>query len=165
MTYAHLETTVPSHSQKVIAKFQQQAPVNVVAIAQALGLNVWEQKLGPNISGKLFRDSVNGGGAGFSICVNSTEAINRKRFTVAHEVAHFILHSAQISDLTDDTFYRSSLSTAQEVEANKLAADIIMPYQLIDSLQRNGVVGVSGLAQALQVSEVAMMIRLGIPIP
>ena len=46
-----------------------------------------------------------------------------------------------------------------------MAADIIMPYQLIDSLQRNGTVSVSDLARALQVSEVAMMIRLGIPIP
>jgi Zn-dependent peptidase ImmA (M78 family) len=162
MAYVQLPNPVMS----MIAPFQRTAPVNVVAIAQALGLSVWEEVLDKNISGKLFRDPVNGGSSGFSIVVNAPDALNRKRFTVAHEIAHFILHRNQIGEgLSDDTFYRSGLSTAQEVEANKMAADIIMPYQLIDSLQRNGTVSVSDLARALQVSEVAMMIRLGIPIP
>jgi hypothetical protein len=162
MAYAFLENP----AMAIISKYQQQAPVDVVAIAKELGLNVWEQNLGPNISGKLFVDPTHCGASGFSICVNSREAINRKRFTIAHELAHFILHRNQIgSGLSDDTFYRSGLSTAQEVEANKMAADIIMPYSLIASIQQRGTVGVSALAKAFQVSEIAMMIRLGIPIP
>jgi IrrE N-terminal-like domain len=157
---------IPNPAMSIIESYQRTAPVDVLAIAQAFGLNVWEESLDRNISGKLFRDPTNGGSSGFSVVVNAPDPLNRKRFTVAHEIAHFILHRNQIGDgLSDDTFYRSGLSTAQEVEANKMAADIIMPYQLIDSLQRNGKISVSDLAQALQVSEVAMMIRLGIPIP
>src|SRR6266853_3593815 len=153
---AIVQIPIPNQAMSVIEPYQRTAPVNVLAIAQAFGLNVWEESLDRNISGKLFRDPANGGSSGFSIVVNAPDALNRKRFTVAHELAHFILHRNQIGDsLSDDTFYRSGLSTEQEVEANKMAADIIMPYLLIDSLQRNGVVSVSDLAQALQISEVA----------
>jgi IrrE N-terminal-like domain len=159
MTIAH-----PAMSN--IAPFQQTAPVDVLGVARAFGLNVWEQALEKGISGKLIRDPQNGGQSGYSIVVNAIEPLTRKRFTVAHEIAHFILHRNQIGDqLTDDTFYRSGLTTAQEVEANKMAADILMPYELIDQLQRSGVAGVDALAKAFQVSRYAMMIRLGIPIP
>jgi Zn-dependent peptidase ImmA (M78 family) len=67
--------------------------------------------------------------------------------------------------VTDDTFYRSTLSNAQEAEANRFAADVLMPYPLIQRLIASGTSSVSQLANALQVSEAAMKIRLGIPIP
>jgi hypothetical protein len=159
-----MEMTNPAMA--TIAPFQRSAPVDVLGVANAFGLNVWEEELEKGVSGKLFRDDVNGGSAHYSIIVNAPESLTRKRFTVAHEIAHFILHRNQIGDgLSDDTFYRSGLSSSQEVEANKLAADIIMPYPLIDTLQRSGVSGVPELAETLQVSLTAMMIRLGIPIP
>lgn len=149
-----------------IAPYQRSAPVDVVAVAREFGLSVWEAPLEKGISGKLFRDPTRGGLSGYSIVANVGEALRRKRFTVAHEVAHFILHRNQIGDsLADDTFYRSGLSSTQEAEANRMAADIIMPYPLIDALQKGGALSVDELAHALQVSRTAMMIRLGIPIP
>jgi IrrE N-terminal-like domain len=157
---------LPPPELAVISRFQRQAPVDVIATANALGMNVWEQELGSGISGKLFRDSENGGASGYSILVNAPEPLTRKRFTIAHEISHFILHRNQIGDgITDDTFYRSGLSTAQEAAANKLAADIIMPFSLINALQRSGIVSVEALAESLGVSKTAMMIRLGIPTP
>jgi Zn-dependent peptidase ImmA (M78 family) len=151
---------------QIIAKHQKTAPVNVVAIAEDLGLKVWETRsLAENISGKIFRDPVNGGPSGFSIAVNAGEGILRKRFTVAHEIAHFILHRRQLDDgeLVDDTMYRSGLSTAEEAQANKLAAQILMPNSLIESLVTSGIRDVEALANTLQVSATAMKIRLGIP--
>ncbi len=151
---------------QVIAKHQKQAPVNVVAIASDLGLKVWAMRSLPsNISGKLFRDPLNGGTSGFSIGVNATEVFVRQRFTVAHEIAHFILHKDKIEngELIDDTLYRSGLSSKEETEANKLAADILMPYPLISSLVHSGIRDPQSLARTLQVSLPAMNIRLGIP--
>jgi hypothetical protein len=151
---------------QVIAKYQKKAPVDVVALANELGLNVWEShSLASNISGKIFRDPLNGGSSGFSISVNASEGFVRKRFTVAHEIAHFILHRRQLDngELVDDTMYRSLLTTKQEAEANKLAAQILMPDALIQSLISSGIREVEGLARNLQVSVSAMKIRLGIP--
>lgn len=136
-------------------------------IANDLGINVWGMRsLPPNISGKIFRDSLNGGRSGFSIAVNSHEAWVRQRFTVAHEIAHFILHRHLLDQkgaLADDTMYRSGLSTAQETAANRLAADILMPFPLIQTVIASGVNDPLSLAHRFQVSHHAMKIRLGIP--
>ena len=152
---------------QVIAKHQKKAPVDVIAIANELGLNVWEmQSLPPNVSGKIFRDPLNGGSSGFSIAVNASDNPLRKRFTVAHEIAHFILHRSHLDsgDLVDDAMYRSGLSSAEETQANQLAAQILMPFPLIQELINAGIKDVVALAQAFQVSQPAMKIRLGIPV-
>ena len=162
-------TTHPALSS--ILPYQQEAPVDVLKIAkEVFGINVWADNLGNGISGKLFRDQVNGGSSGFSIVVAFGDAHNRQRFTIAHELAHFVLHRQQMTifggEITDDTFYRSQhMSNAQETEANRFAADVLMPYSLIQRLMDRGITEVSQLSRMLMVSEAAMKIRLGIPVP
>jgi len=118
-----------------------------------------------SVSGKIFKDPLNGGPSGFSIAVNARHAPVRKRFTVAHEIAHFILHRSKLDEgLVDDAMYRSSLSTKEEIESNKLAADILMPFPLIKALLDDGVREIGALALRFQVSEDAMKIRLGLPV-
>src|SRR4051812_44501345 len=150
-------------ARSIIAGFQHDAPVNVTAIAEALGLNVWESdvELPEGISGKIFRDPISGGSSGFSIIVRESDPYVRKRFTVAHEVGHFVLHRNQIGEsLTDDELYRSGLSTHQEARANRFAADILMPKDLIvRTISRLGG-NPQVLASEFKVSEAAMRIRL-----
>jgi Zn-dependent peptidase ImmA (M78 family) len=100
--------------------------------------------------------------------VNRHEHKNRQRFTIAHEIAHYVLHRDQIrndlnSELTDDTFYRSGLSEKREWEANRLAAEILMPWPLIRTLTAAGKKTPRELAAELEVSESAISIRLGLP--
>jgi hypothetical protein len=151
---------------QIIAKYQSQAPVDVVAIAIDLGVNVWAMTMSDSISGKIFRDPINGGRAGFSIAVNSLHSFVRQRFTVAHEIAHFILHRQKLEsgDLVDDAMYRSGLSNKEETAANRFAADILMPLPLIRALVEAGIRDPRNLAAKLQVSLPAMKIRLGIPV-
>lgn len=149
-----------------LISFQASAPVNLHGIANHLGVAVWEfSDLPQDVSGKIFRDRVFGGQSGFSIGVNAREPYTRKRFTIAHELAHYILHRDAIGDgITDDPLYRSKLNSREEVEANKLAAEILMPYHLIQQLQHRGIRTTEELARELEVSGVAMKIRLGIPV-
>jgi hypothetical protein len=151
---------------QIVAKYVKKAPVDIVGLAKELGINVWESRTLPsNVSGKIFKDPTNGGAKGFSIVVNALESRSRRRFTVAHEVAHFILHQDKLEQggLTDDTLYRSSLSNEEEREANKLAAQILMPMNLIKDLKASGIKDVVKLSEALQVSVPAIKARLGIP--
>lgn len=147
---------------QIIERYQRISPVDVKGIANDLGLNVWEMDLPGNVSGKIFRDPLNGGSSGYSIGVNRSEGYKRKRFTLAHELAHFILHRDLIGDeLMDDGMYRSdNVSSPLESQANNLAADILMPRRLIRCLQAQGCTSVGALAERLQVSEAAMKIRL-----
>jgi hypothetical protein len=153
---------------RIIAAHQTQAPVDVTAIARDLGLAVYEMRnLPSNVSGKIFKDPSHGGKSGFSIAVNASESFVRRRFTVAHEIAHFILHRNRLNggELVDDTMYRSGLSSREETDANKTAASIIMPLHLIRSLIESGVKDIPSLADRLQVSQSALSIRLNVPVP
>lgn len=148
---------------QIIEQFQQEAPVDVVRIAEALGINVWEEQLEPPISGKLFIDKLNGGSSTFSIVVNKVESRPRKRFTIAHEIAHFILHRDDLNNgIVEDALFRGGLSSKQETEANKLAAEILMPFPLIEKLMGRGIRTIEELAEALEVSKAAISIRLGV---
>jgi len=139
-------------------------PVDIVAYAERLGVNVWEQDLPEGISGEIRRDARHGGPSGYSILVNNRDSRTRKRFTVAHEIAHFLLHRDRIGDgLVDSSMYRSGLSTLAEVQANKKAADILMPMHLIEREIKSGAGSIAILARRFDVSEQAMSIRLGVP--
>jgi Zn-dependent peptidase ImmA (M78 family) len=128
-------------------------------MADALGLSVnMNASLSPEVSGRIIR----GGHAasGYHIDVNAAHSSNRKRFTLAHEIAHFLLHRELIGDgIEDNGLYRSRLSDFIEVEANKMAAQMLMPAAMVREVYR-AVRSLVGLTGAFQVSEDAMRIRL-----
>ncbi len=159
----------PESTLAALSRYQLQAPVDVVRIAEDhFGIAVWRQQLEPGVSGKLMRDPENGGPSGFSILVADDEPHVRQRFTIAHEIAHFVLHRQAVDrmggEVQDDVFYRSGMNTAQEAEANRYAADLLMPSALINNLIILGITQVDVLAKRLGVSEAALKIRLGIPV-
>lgn len=151
---------------EIIKEFTQNAPVDVVSLAEALGVKVWEKPL-QNISGMLKPDPENGGKTGYSIYVNADDALTRKRFTTAHEIAHFLLHrNNDTKEFRDDIKYRSpGVSNEMEAQANRLAADILMPRKLIRQLLDKGITNPSEMANKLGVSPRAMEIRLGLHTP
>lgn len=147
---------------KIIEEHQKAAPVKVTPIAEALGVSVYRSTLPPEISGMIRRDAARGGDSGFAIYVNSAHSNVRKRFTIAHEIAHYILHESLIGDgIVEDALLRSDgLSNRIEAQANALAADILMPWHLITECQEKGIESIEGLAAAFDVSKDAMSIRL-----
>lgn len=149
----------------IIQKHQTVAPVQTVALAENLGLKVWHVPNWPDdLSGKILKSEDQGGKSGYAIYVNGSHHMNRRRFTTAHEIAHFVLHSEYIGDgIVDDGLYRSRLSNRMEIEANKMAADILMPRFLLNQHIANGVTSVAGLAEIFQVSVSAMSFRTGTP--
>ncbi|WP_126967267.1 ImmA/IrrE family metallo-endopeptidase [Xanthomonas arboricola] len=137
-------------------------PVKVAELAKLLRLKVNSATLPPGISGEIRPTA-----GGFMIRVNRHDSVVRQRFTVAHEIAHFLLHKNHIGGgISDDALYRSSLSDVREAEANRLAADILMPFEVVrrELKARDGLGDqqkIVELAQFFGVSEVAMSIRLG----
>lgn len=155
---------ISAEQRDLVRKYQETVPVKLSGLAKALGLRVLSSTLPSGISGEI-RPSPNG----FVVSVNRHDSARRQRFTVAHEIAHFLLHRDQIgSGISDDVLYRSSLSDTREAEANRLAAEILLPREKLDhELQAlpglNQEELISSLATSFEVSEVAMKIRLGLP--
>lgn len=147
-----------------IRRHQTTAPVQVIPIAYELGLKVYYVDWQDNMSGRIERNEKLGGDSGYAIFVNKNHPPNRRRFTIAHEIAHFVLHRDQIGDgVYDDAMYRSGLPQRTEFEANRLAADILMPWHLINEATNDGLSTVERLAQKFEVSNSSMSIRLGVP--
>lgn len=153
-------------------------PIDVEQIAEREGATVVRQDLDSNLSGMLFRDS-----GRRVIGINSSQPLTRQRFTVAHEIAHLLLHKGR--PMIVDTSIRvnkrdhiSSMATdTEEIEANAFAAELLMPRHLVlgewEKLQRRGRASsgeavLNELALRFGVSSQAMayrLINLGIGIP
>lgn len=146
-----------------IKEYLEQKPVPLGKIASALGVKVTVSNLPVGISGEISNADGN-----FEIRINRNESRERQRFTLAHELAHFLLHRDRIpsgTGITDNRLYRSGAPEQVEYEANRLAADLIMPEQLIarDIHRVDGFSmedAVAKLASEWQVSKAALEIRL-----
>lgn len=106
-------------------------PTPVERIARSLKIRVSKEPFEGNVSGMLTRV-----GKRAVIGVNSWQSPTRQRFTVAHELGHFVLHPAKptfIDHVRVD--YRDERSQAgthrQEIEANSFAAALLMPEDLV----------------------------------
>jgi len=154
-----------SQKMNIVTQHQACAPVQTVKLAQALGLKVYHTKeWDNNVSGMILKDKIHGGESGFAIYVNGKHHVNRRRFTTAHEIAHFVLHENLIGDgISDDALYRSSLSGPIEAQANKYAADILMPIPVINNALERGLNTIEALADHFQISKSAMSIKMGVP--
>ncbi len=115
------------HAMNIIRRHQSDTPVDVVSIAHDLGIKIYSADANDDISGKNRKRPIRGGNSGYAIFINAKHVPVRQRFTIAHEIAHYILHREEIGDgLIDDALYRSGLSNKKEADANKLAAEILM---------------------------------------
>lgn len=152
-----MQTTLEPLAIEVVHDFTQSAPVDVRGLARALRLPVLDEDLGANVSGKIERDMF----GDYRITVNARHAETRRRFTVAHEIAHYVLHRESIGDgIIDDGLYRSQRGGAIERQANNYAASILMPAPLVGREWRAGKTTAQALAKVFDVSPAVAEIRI-----
>jgi hypothetical protein len=157
--------SIPAQVHARIADLLTSAPVDVMEVARRLGLGIYVSDLAKGVSGALVHDPSYETESGFVIFVDDSEAYVRQRFTAAHEIGHFVLHRDRIGEGIEDNYLLRSegFSNWMEAQANRFAADLLMPFDLINALISQGVKDVPSLAKRLEVSEIAMGIRLGHP--
>ncbi len=141
-------------------------PVNIEAIIRGLGLELDKKaSLNADISGQIEKS----GNETYKVSVNAADNYLRQRFTMAHELGHYLLHKNLIGDgLIDDRAYRSTVAgkyssgmvgPEEEAAANRLAARILMPANVVTS-EAQDATSIETLAKRFQVSTKAMEIRL-----
>lgn len=131
----HIRLLVDDLLQKCRVQFP---PVPVESIARSLGAEVRYQPGDDDLSGFLLRDHKQQEAV---IGVNSSHHLNRQRFTIAHEIGHFLLHEWEgvHVDANDRGFQikrrdeKSSTGTdIDEQEANLFAAELLMPAKFLE---------------------------------
>jgi Zn-dependent peptidase ImmA (M78 family) len=144
-------------------------PIPIKDIIKKLGIKLSPYDLGSDVSGVLVIDNENS-----KIGYNSTESHVRQRFTLAHELGHYILHKNKNQDVFVDNvtymFRKSNTRSVDykiEMEANQFAAAILMPGILIErelNLLNTGDMSdhdlIVELATKFKVSQIAMTYRL-----
>jgi Zn-dependent peptidase ImmA (M78 family) len=100
--------------------------VDIERLAKRAGLRVIEEGLESEISGMLYRE-----GDRATILINKDDAPVRKRFSMAHELGHFLLHTSSSVFVDRRVRFRDAASSQgtipEEIEANSFAADLLMP--------------------------------------
>jgi len=145
-----------------ILEHQNELPVKLGLISKEFGLVVKVTTLNANISGQIKEEN-----GRIEIKINKHDVKARQRYTLAHEIAHFLLHRDLLSNgITDDVLYRSDQSSEIEAEANRLAADILMPMNRVTELIKKHSSDkkddrlYEAIAQEMGISSVALKIRL-----
>ncbi len=81
-----------------------------------------------NCDGRIIADPAGGG----IIRVRPSSSVGRERFTIAHEIGHFVLHPVPHLQRDDGPpQFAMWHSDSEEVEANIFAAELLMPEHLL----------------------------------
>jgi Zn-dependent peptidase ImmA (M78 family) len=161
--------TVEQQAARLLEKYDvRRAPVPVDEIAQAMGLDVRYSPTTDDVSGALIRN-----GKTAIIAVNSAQHENRQRFTIAHEIGHFLLHKRTQRHFDEDfrINFRNAVSSEatqrDEIAANQFAAALLMPERFLktdlvrmDLDDRGAEDIIRSLAVRYKVSKRAMELRL-----
>lgn len=149
-----------------IGKYGKTDPEN---LAKKIGLRVAYEKLDNEVSGVLVLQESKP-----MIFVNSEQHSNRQRFTIAHELGHYLLHKQEQVHVDNDftVVYRDSKSSTgedlHEIEANQFAAELLMPEKCVEQyLAENKIkviteTTIAEMADFFGVSLQAMSIRLSV---
>lgn len=105
-------------------------PVPVEKVAAALNIEIIAEPFTGDISGALLQTK------GRSIIgVNKLHPLTRQRFTIAHEIGHFLLHNFEGPHFDRRVLLRNAKSSLaidpMEIEANRFAAELLMPKAFI----------------------------------
>lgn len=134
-------------------------PVDPVAIANKLGIDVVEMELPDDVSGALIKDKDKDP----VIVLAQTDSRSRKRFSCAHELGHYAFRMANDGDQYEYVDLRGQSSAAgtdpEEIFANQFAASLLMPEDKVRCLIKEKIPNFL-LAQRFGVSDDAIRFRL-----
>lgn len=135
-------------------------PVSPFEIAEKLGIPVFQWDFPDELSGIFVFDKQKA-----CIGVNQNHPYVRQRFTVAHELGHYIFHDTKdmFVDFLDMDMVVTTMDEEdrrREMKANWFAADLLMPrHWMYNDFEQFGEKNMSLVAQRYEVSEQALWVR------
>lgn len=116
------------HASNILQRYHLgDLPIDPVALAKRMRIQIKPSRFKKDwISGGIHKE-----GNETTIYVKSTDSLSRQRFTVAHEIGHYIMHMDEIGKdgLLEkiDMFRDPNDNSLKELEANEFAASLLMP--------------------------------------
>jgi Zn-dependent peptidase ImmA (M78 family) len=122
----------------LIEKSDLSTPVDIVQLVISDGFQVYTMPLkeieNENVTGLLFvndKSNVLGLKTNKVIIIEETLPIEKQRFVIAHEYAHYKMHKKDIELTTKFTRSRENTNRPDEIEADSFARCILMPSFIV----------------------------------
>lgn len=157
-----------AEARKLLKEHGTTLPIDIAAIVKSQGIGVRLQPMEESVSGMLvIRDD-----HAVTVGINQSHHPNRQRFTLAHELGHFLLHGKRTRVFVDSStmFFRDGLAAEGtdkvEIEANAFAAELLMPENVLREITHHQPLdafddrAIQSLAAKFGVSVRALTIRL-----
>jgi len=105
----------------------------------------------------------------FHIDINANDTEPRKRFAVAHELSHVLLHGDKLKSVTSNAivdydrsiaYFKKHDDIIKEIHANMLASAILLPRAQFETAYESTKGSVDGIADLFNVSKHAAFIRM-----
>ena len=143
--------------EEIEKAFEGDFPFPLNNLLDILDIELEEKKLNNEQSGYItYKDDK------WIIGVNEDHHINRQRFTIAHEIGHYILHNRHIMDskiMEDTILFRNDDTNELEISANNFASMLLMPEDEFNKQIDQGNDSVESLAEYFGVSTLAIQYR------
>ena len=133
-------------------------PLDIVRVVKEIyNINLYYNDLDRDTSGFIERISPEK----WAIHVNKWENPLRQRFTIAHELAHFILHKdiLQAGSHYDSILYRDENTSSIERQASSFASELLMPKDKFAQYINEGSNTIEKLAEKFKLSTSAVRYR------
>lgn len=148
---------------EILKRHKQTYPVMVRELIHDLNIKLDSRPLENSMSGFIQRHADDT----FTIGVNSDESDQRQRFTCGHELGHYFLHRHHLipGGPHEDRLFdgkpnpNGNLTRQDEAQANRFAADLLMPAPLVSELWHSPD-NTNAAAHSLGVSPLALKWRL-----
>lgn len=162
-----MEKSLDLLPKEIREKFRGVIPVPVADIANSLGLSVYTtDEFDDSKSGSISKED-----GDYVIYINESHPITRQRFTIAHEIGHFILHKDELDkgekEIIDSAKIEAGINTLErsidgcnviEYGANKFAADLLMPEDIFKKIWNESKT-LEDVASHFEVSKEAAAVR------
>lgn len=129
-------------------------PVSLRDVVSALNLEVVQTARDPFMSEAALEPL----GDGYAIVLHGDSGERRRRFSIAHEIGHFLLHPAR--PRMERGGQVTEAGRLDEREADTFAAELLMPEPLVRQAVYEQGADVARLADRFLVSRAAMQLRL-----
>lgn len=150
--------------------FKEGYSINVLELAKKLNIEITYDRMldeqgnvDIDISGYIECIKMDDGKCKFKMHINDYHSENRQKFTIAHEIGHFLMHKDILNNeqINDNSLFRDGSFNDIEQDANSFASEILMPEADVKKLiQEENIRNIKELSLKFNVSMSAMKYRL-----
>jgi hypothetical protein len=151
----HTSETIRREAERLLrAARVTRAPVSMRDVVSHLNLSLVQRRREPFVAEAALVPL----GEGHAIELRGPAGERRLRFTIAHEIGHFLLHGERV--VTERGGATNPATARYEREADQFAAELLMPAALVRQAVLEDGLDVDRLADRFEVSVAAMRQRL-----